>query len=152
MRLPPNHRADNRRLDMPMTPMIDVVFQLLIFFVCTASFQAPEELLPAYLLSAGATAQPETIDPQIEELEQVVVKIDPDGAGRVSWSVNDRPCAALAEVREVLTAVAAVRADLPVVLDVASEVPVGNMVEVWDLCRLVGFQKIQFAASMAEAM
>ena len=27
-----------------MTPMIDVIFQLLIFFICTSSFQLPEKL------------------------------------------------------------------------------------------------------------
>jgi biopolymer transport protein ExbD len=131
---------------MPMTPMIDVVFQLLIFFVCTASFQAPEELLPAHL-SSGATAPAETADPEIEELEQVVVRVETGPGGGVSWRVNDRPCTALADVRDVLSAVAAVRLDLPVVLDIAGDVPLGNMVDVWDLCRLVGFQKIQFAAA-----
>ena len=33
-------------LEIKMTPMIDVVFLLLIFFVWTASFQVVEYLLP----------------------------------------------------------------------------------------------------------
>ena len=34
-------------LDNMMTPMIDVVFLLLIFFLTTASFQRLEKLLPS---------------------------------------------------------------------------------------------------------
>ena len=37
-----------------MTPMIDVIFLLLIFFVCTASFQAPEQILPTNLRLPGS--------------------------------------------------------------------------------------------------
>ncbi|MEA1952290.1 MAG: biopolymer transporter ExbD, partial [Planctomycetota bacterium] len=46
MRRPSYHREGRERLDVKMTPMIDVIFLLLIFFVCTASFQMLEEVLP----------------------------------------------------------------------------------------------------------
>ena len=54
----PSHHDDRRQTDVAMTPMIDVVFQLLIFFICTASFQLAEELLPTSLAITGDAAAP----------------------------------------------------------------------------------------------
>ena len=127
-----------------MTPMIDVVFQLMIFFICTASFQLGEELLPTSLAvaSGSSTSSPVEMEP---ELERIVVRAThTDGATR--WVVNDRPCESLADVRQVLHAAAAIDRALPVILDVAGEVPLGDMIDVYDLCRLEGFERIQFAA------
>ena len=52
MRIPSQRRSslDNES----MTPMIDVVFLLLVFFVCASVGQKPDRLLPAEL-SAGTT-------------------------------------------------------------------------------------------------
>ena len=128
-----------------MTPMIDVVFQLLVFFICTVNFQVFEELLPTNLALAGSTTPdtPIDVDP---DLEHVVVKAA-GGEGQVDWIVNERPCDSLMEVERVLRVVAEIDAWLPVILDVAPEVPLGDMIDVYDLCRIVGFERIQFAAS-----
>ena len=40
----------------PMTPMIDVVFLLLVFFICASAGAMSEKLLPAELTGASATA------------------------------------------------------------------------------------------------
>src|SRR5262245_58567237 len=42
-----------RGFDVMMTPMIDMVFLLLVFFVCTAGFDRPEENLPSNLSLPG---------------------------------------------------------------------------------------------------
>ncbi|HEX4148982.1 MAG TPA: biopolymer transporter ExbD [Pirellulales bacterium] len=149
MRRPPYQREDRGRLDVKMTPMIDVVFQLLIFFVCTVSFQAMEEVLPTHLRGAGAAEAGAPLDPELAELEEVLVKVRREGE-RLTWLVNERPCQNLAELRGLLGQLARLRADLPVILDVEAEVPIGDVVNVYDLCRLAGFKKIQFAAG-AEA-
>ena len=41
-----------------MTPMIDVVFQLLIFFVVASTGQVAEALLPTELAASGTAAAP----------------------------------------------------------------------------------------------
>ena len=142
MRVPTSHN-DRRQTDIAMTPMIDVVFQLMIFFICTASFQAAEELLPSNVaISGGNTAiSPIEIEP---ELERIVVRGTREN-GNTNWVVNDRPCPTPVEVQQVLQAVAQIDRTLPVVLDVAGEVPLGDMIDVYDLCRLEQFEKIQFA-------
>jgi biopolymer transport protein ExbD len=145
MRVPHSH-LDRQSLDVPMTPMIDVVFQLLIFFICTASFQMVEQLLPTSLAAAsrGSSATRDQLEPQ---LEQIVVRGDREET-RTRWTVNDRPCESLAEVERVLRAVAEIDRSLPVILDVAPDVPLGDMIDVYDRCRIVGFEKIQFAAAI----
>ncbi len=91
-------------LGASMTPMIDVVFLLLIFFVCTASFQPVEALLPSDLLISGVGE----IDAPLEEeprLERVVVRAKTASDG-VAWLVNEKACADLAGLRELLATLA----------------------------------------------
>ena len=148
MRRPPYHRDPSRRLDVKMTPMIDVIFLLLIFFVCTASFRS-EAVLPTQLSLPGNVEADVQIDPPIADLE-IVVKIlwreTPSGY-RAQWQVNDRPYGTLAEVRRVLLAAAGLQSDLPVILDVEPAVPMEDVIDVYDACRLVGLEEVQFAAS-----
>jgi biopolymer transport protein ExbD len=141
----PSHHDDHRQADVAMTPMIDVVFQLMIFFICTASFQLAEELLPTSVAVAGGTSTPAPIELE-PDLERIVVSATrADGSTR--WVVNERPCDSPDEVRQVLRAAAEIDRALPVILDVAGEVPLGDMIDVYDLCRLEKFERIQFAAN-----
>jgi biopolymer transport protein ExbD len=144
----PTHHDDYRQTDVAMTPMIDVVFQLMIFFICTASFQLSEELLPSNLAVASGTSTPSPIEIE-PELERILVRAN-FADGSTHWVVNERPCDGLQEIRQVLRAVAEIDRSLPVILDVAGEVPLGDMIDVYDLCRLEGFEKIQFAAKREE--
>jgi biopolymer transport protein ExbD len=143
MRLPIHH-DDRKPGDIAMTPMIDVVFLLMIFFICTASFQMAEELLPTSLAAASGTsaASPIELEPELERIVVQATVVD----GKTKWVVNERPCDTVAEVRQVLRTVAQIDQTLPVILDVAGEVPLGDMIDVYDLSRLEGFEKIQFAA------
>ncbi len=146
MRLPSYHQRQSGRLDVKMTPMIDVIFLLLIFFVCTASFQALEEVLPTNLSLPGAIAADMPIDPELEDLDEIVVKIlwrD----GRAGWQINRRDYVRLDQVHAVLAATVQIKADLPVILDPDPNVPLEDVIDVYDLCRQIGLEKVQFAAS-----
>lgn len=147
MRRPPYHR-DSQGLGATMTPMIDVIFQLLIFFVCTASFQAPEAVLPTNLSLPGKMESPIQVDPELKDLDEIVVKIRWI-ENRAGWEINRRQYVRLEEVRAVLAGVAQVKAELPVILDVDGDVPMDDVIDVYDLCRQLGLQRIQFAASAA---
>ncbi len=132
-----------------MTPMIDVIFLLLIFFVCTASFQPPEEILPTQLSLPGTVDSDVPLDPEVADLEEIVVKIL-WREGRARWRINDVDYGQLAQVHAVLTGVKQVKADLPVILDVEAAVPMEHVIDVYDLCRGVGLERVQFAASLQE--
>lgn len=145
MQLP--QRNDRGRLDVTMTPMIDVVFLLLVFFIWTSSFQAPEESLPTTLSLQGSNAQVAEVQPRDDAEEPIVIKILMEG-GAPSWNVRQQSFATLAELESFLRTLASVDNQLPVVLNIAKAAPIGEAVKVYDLCRRTGFQRIQFAASV----
>ena len=154
MRRPPYHRDERGRLDVKMTPMIDVIFLLLIFFVSTASFQAVEEALPANLSWPGSGTAVDSIDLELEDLDEIIVKILWQ-EGRPGWRVElpGQQSGALAisnlkQLRGTLSSMAGLRSDLPVILDVQGEVPIENVIDVYDACRQIGLERIQFAASV----
>lgn len=140
----PHRTVHMTTVELRMTAMIDIVFQLLIFFVCTASFQTPEELLPTHLLAQGmgqtATAPRDPIEPVTIELSYPL-------AAPV-WVVGGRTLSDFREVEKVLAALASTAPEVPVILKIKPEVPLGVVVDLYDLCRYVGFQKIQFAARL----
>ncbi len=147
MKIPSSTTARGDGLDSTtMTPMIDVVFLLLVFFVWTASITSIEYLLPSTLSatpgSAAATSEP----PPPPDLDPVVVKIVWLG-DRPGWFVSGRAVRELAQVRETLQSVAEIKSDLPVIIDPAGDVPLGDVIDVYDTARRAGFEKIQFAAS-----
>lgn len=127
-----------------MTPMIDVIFNLLIFFVCTVSFQPPEEVLPTFLSTQGSGANVPR-PAEIQDFDDVIVKMKTQEE-RTVWEINRQPYPSLAQVRDVLRTIAGVNRDLPVIIDAQGEIPLGSVIDLYDLCRLSGFQKIQFAA------
>ena len=127
-----------------MTPMIDVIFLLLIFFVCTASFQVVEEVLPTNLSLPGSAKTEVEIDPLDDDLDEITVTILQRG-DQPTWQVNGRDCDRLEQVRAVLSAAAEIKIDLPVILDVDAEVPIEYVIDAYDLCRQIGLQRIQFA-------
>jgi biopolymer transport protein ExbD len=125
-----------------MTPMIDVVFLLLIFFLWTSSFQAIETLLPSQLTIGGAAGP--RVELQQEDFERIVVRIaSRDGAAQ--WQINQQPVASLVELRQRLAQLASIKADLPVVVDPLAEVPFGDVIDVYDVALGVGLSNIQFA-------
>jgi biopolymer transport protein ExbD len=149
MRTTGYNRVSQVRFDVQMTPMIDVVFQLLIFFVCTVSFQVQEESLPAtprlkaaVAGGAAAVARP----PELEDLPEVEIVVHRKAAA-VEWLVNREACSTLDDVRRRMAALSKIgemKAKVPVVLDVADDVPMSAAIDVYDVCLSLGYQKVQF--------
>jgi biopolymer transport protein ExbD len=150
MRVPAPHGARGAELDSCLTPMIDVIFQLLIFFIWTSSFQIAEQALPSQLreTSGRGTAAETPVPPPEADFDRVVVRIGWVNQ-RPVWLLNDIPLASLPQVRERLQQVAAIRRDAPLIVHPDPDVPLGHVIDVYDLARLAGFTKIQFAASEA---
>lgn len=134
-----------RGLDAKMTPMIDVIFLLLVFFVCTASFHAVEQILPTTLSLPGSVDSETPLDPQMLDLDEVVISLGWD-AGHPLWKMENRRFASLAEVEATLAALAQVKADLPVILDPDGAVPMEHVIDLYDACRQAGLETIRFAA------
>ncbi len=148
MRRPSPYLAREEELDIPMTPLIDVVFLLLVFFLWTVSLQPVEQMLPSRLM-AVAGAAPGLLDeppPPEEDFDRVVVRLRWN-AGQPSWQINDMALDSLADVQRRLQDIAAIKRDVTVILHPAQDVPLGHVIDLYDVTRLLGFERIQFAAS-----
>ena len=139
---------DRKRLDVQMTPMIDVIFLLLIFFVCTAGFQRIENILPTHMTLPGQVqSDMPPVEEEFEDLDTIVINLRWVGDSP-QWEISGRNYNSLPEVQSLLAAIATqVRSDLPVILDVGAVVPMENVIDLYDACRLVGLERVQFAAS-----
>ena len=151
MLLPPSITRRRSRLELQMTPLIDVVFLLLVFFVWTASFQSPERWLPGAISAATATPAtgPKNLDeppPPEADFDRVIVRIRwNDGA--VVWSVNDQPFASLEAVQQQLATIARITPVVPVVLHPDKQVSLGIVIDAYDAARQSGFQRVHFATN-----
>lgn len=149
MRTPSPFHA-RKPLELQMTPMIDCVFLLLVYFIWSSSFVAPELILPGELSAAPPTKQGGTggneAPPPEADFDDVVVRVR-GTAGKVSWQVNDADVPTLAALQTSLARVAQIKQDAPVVLHPDADVPLGDVIDVYDIARGVGFVKIQFATN-----
>lgn len=121
-----------------MTPMIDVVFQLLIFFMCTVHFRVREGKLQTFLPNKGLD------DPDIRERRvlypeiRVQISYDEDrGAVQLMFDGS------IYRDHETLGKALAAKRDEclkrlnyapPVVIEAQRNVPYGEVVRVIDLC------------------
>ena len=149
MRTPSNFLDRRTAVDLQLTPMIDCVFLLMVYFIWSSSFAITEQLLPSQLSleSPSAAAGASDLPPPPEaDFEEVVVRILwQDHAA--TWTVNDTPAASLAELRDTLQTIADIKRDAPVILHPEPRAPLGEVIRVFDLSRLVGFEKVRFAAT-----
>ncbi|WP_417849856.1 ExbD/TolR family protein [Thalassoglobus sp.] len=145
MRIPQQHERDH---DFgAMTPMIDIVFLLLIFFVVTASGGVREELLPTELSAAGAVESDITpVEPQ-ELTVDIWLKLMFEAEGKKTRvDMNGTVYEDLERLKEQLRALAELGPENPVILDIAGDVPLGDVVDVYDTCQAAGFESVSFAA------
>lgn len=134
-------------MDSTMTPMIDVVFLLLVFFVWTASFQLIEHVLPSEMKAQMGTEKSEIVDPLPEQdFDKIVVRIRWDGTQPL-WTVRDQPLGSIDEVRSMMETIANVKIDAPIILHPDSVVPLGVVIEAYDVSKQVGFQEVSFAVN-----
>ena len=126
-----------------MTPMIDVIFLLLVFFVCTANFVPLEKLLPMDTTLPGEVAS-EFEQPDPDEMDFVVVQIFFDQ--QPYWQIEDNHPATLQGVQDILRQIRDIKPDIPVIIESADNVPIENVIDIYDICRRLGLTNVQFAA------
>ncbi len=129
---------DDRDDGINLTPMIDVVFLLLIFFLAATTF-AREEVALDLRLPEAKSGQPGT------QGKQLVVNVLADG--RLSVEGRDVTMEAL---RQKLAAAAARDRDQQVVVRGDQQAQFGLGLQVLDACRLAKITKVDFAALPAQ--
>jgi biopolymer transport protein ExbD len=146
MKRPTAHLRQNNAIDIDeaMTPMIDVVFLLLVFFVWTASFQIVEQILPSELSSQIGSQSSTLTPPPIKDFDDVVVTISFDGQ-TPAWTLNKQPVDRIEDVQNRLSDIANVNAAAPVILHPQPNVPLEFVIQSYDAAKLSGFTKVAFA-------
>lgn len=124
-----------------MTPMIDVVFQLIIFFLWTSSFQPLEYLLPGQISLAVGTESTEMTElpPPEMDFDELVIRVTNE-AGTLSWQINELTVNSLMQLRQRLRQIGEISREMPVLLHPDGDVPLGDVMDVYDLARQEQFQ------------
>ena len=130
-------------IQLSMTAMIDVIFLLLIFFVCTANFDRIEALLATELASSGVTGSVAVTDPALLNLDHARITISYEN-GQPIRQVEGRNCPNLQDLQAILVQIAKAKDDFPLVISCDENVPVEFWLDVIDACREVGLKNISF--------
>jgi biopolymer transport protein ExbD len=122
---------------LELTPLIDVIFLLLIFFMVSTSFVVTKEIPIQLPESSGAAAE--------SKLEALVIGIDASGNFSVNGSVlsatgTDEITAAL-----LLQAQNGVGASVPVRIDGHESVDYKFVIRAMDACRKAGFTDVRLS-------
>lgn len=139
-----NHAAPP---EVKMTPMIDVVFLLLIFFVWTSSFELPEFDLPSSLAEspAGTAESSSEIPPTVEVYDEVVIRLAVRN-GSVVRELNGQPVAGNWQLRRRIAEILAIGVQPPVIVDPDGEVTMRDAIGAYDAARTAGADRVLFAA------
>lgn len=147
--LTPTSRSGRPRkpIELMMTPMIDVIFLLLVFFLTTSSFQMVEQLLPSAVSQVkeplGDSPEPPP-EPTQDALEQVIIKLNLQG-DTVDALLNGVALADLSQLKSRFQALGQVRANVPVIIDPAVSVQAKDVVLVYDWARQAGLSRVYLA-------
>ena len=145
MRIPVRRNPDQHDGD-PMTPMIDVVFLLLVFFICASVGTVVDDLLPAELAGAMGAAGPSKTESAQERWSHPLIQIRlQTGPAGMTIQLEDQPLADVPSLAERLARLAAADPESAVVLNIADEVEVQDFITVYDLCQSLHLENISFA-------
>ncbi len=130
------NRTAKKNNDLNFTAMIDVVFLLLIFFICTASLHLPESQIKAALPGRSSSAP---------EFQPVKVAISASDSGLQIYC-DDQPCNGDSDLLEQIAA-RSILADIPVIFSIADNVEFEDVVHIMDICRQGGLKKLAIPVS-----
>ena len=123
-------------VEISMTPMIDVVFQLLIYFVVTFEVQDVIAHLDVFRPSPEAQAERPETPPKMIRIE-----IFPDG-----FTINDR-IVDLVELDRLMGKLASIDTTQTILIMVTSIAPHGALIEVLDLCAKAGLSNLSVVST-----
>jgi biopolymer transport protein ExbD len=161
-----NRQISNTMVEMNMTPIIDVTFNLLIFFMCQIKFKQLEGKLDSYLpTDRGAMTT------QMKEmLEDISIRLSVKGENTIiavngkavatlpvprpnadgKWQVAEKP-PTLPELERMVKMLHDKQPDVAAIVEPDRNVPTGHVVAVVDACLAVNHNKINFAMAAPPA-
>ena len=131
--------SQKENLDVNITPLIDVVFLLLIFFMVSTTFERESEI---EIMLPEATADATTTDEFVLQ-----VTVDAEGTFYVNHQrvINTK----LETLMKAMKELAGDRKDPPIVLSADAKTPHQSVITVMDAARQLGFVHLNFATTQA---
>ena len=127
--------------DVNLTPLIDVVFLLLIFFMVSTTFERESVIKVTLPESSGEIAE--------QDAQDLLVTIDSEG--RYFLGEQQVVNTELSTLKSALAMQAGDRRDIPVVINADAKTPHEAVVRVMDAAMQLGLIHIQFATRRTES-
>ncbi|MCK5355318.1 MAG: biopolymer transporter ExbD [Methyloprofundus sp.] len=125
----------HKPLEISLTPMIDVVFLLLIFFMVTTTF-SKETMIKVQLPQANGQEAERTNE------QVLAVTIDKSGQYFINdKALNERSVEALKKELNTFSA----NKNIPLIINADASAPVQSAIKVLDVAAGIGFKNITFA-------
>ncbi|WP_455208407.1 ExbD/TolR family protein [Kaarinaea lacus] len=124
-------------LDVNITPLIDIVFLLLIFFMVSTTFERESEI--------DVTLPQAAIDAPQEQSDVIEITISSDGMFYINGKrvINKQ----VSTLKQALLKVANGREDPPIIISADAKATHQSVVTVMDAARQLGFVHLSFATS-----
>lgn len=139
-------------VEINVTAMVDVIFCLCIFFMCSFHFKQLEGKIDAWLpTNKGNKTGPVDHPPLLEEI-RVFMRWEP-GQGATTRKVGNTAVGSDSELMDAIRVrkgdyEKAGRSKFPIILDATADVPWSDVVHVVDLCKTDKLTSIEFAEPM----
>jgi len=125
-------------VSLQLTPMIDIIFQLLIFFMIGMQFRIPDNKIDTFLPAEGPPEQQDTLT------ENYDIAILPKGQFGARFYIGRIEFASARAMASTLKGIADRGSDYNIVVKPESGVAFKNVMDVLDLCVWAGLDKISF--------
>ncbi|MDP6115413.1 MAG: biopolymer transporter ExbD [Planctomycetota bacterium] len=129
---------------LQLTPMIDVTFQLLIFFMVVSEISDRHKIESTMQQVSGGS------EDVVQPFPEIRIRLD-----RVDTPANDGSdvrimfeqyrCKDIADLRSKLLVLKEDLAGVPVIIDGGPEVPFEKILQTLDACKFAEYRKVQFA-------
>jgi biopolymer transport protein ExbD len=131
---------DDHDVEVELTPLIDCVFLLLIFFLVTTMMKRMEKQIPVVLPDSTASLA------EVARRSTLILGLDPDGAvslGEGKTAMGETQYRPVANLSAFLAQVARERGThTPIRLDAHRNTPFQLVIDTLDLCSLQGFERV----------
>ena len=139
--------TDIEELGLQLTPMIDCIFQLLIFFMVNINFRIEEGLLKAFLPKASSTPVEDD-----KKKEPIRVRIAEASPGVLELKVNVKVLGGRTEAesylaleQELREIKAALGAEMPpVIIDAQPRLPYKYIISALNVCGKLSIENVMF--------
>ncbi len=134
--------TDDQDSSVPMAPLIDMVFLLLIFFLVTASLRTPHKEIAIELPEAAESREARYED-------ELIITVTADGDRYLDDGDLHRNQAPVSrhEMMQVLAEVAAETPEMPIRLDVDRRVRYYHLMDIADMLELYGLRNMHLRSA-----